>query len=110
MWIELAYAFAAASSAALAILGAFAAHRHAAAAREAASTARGKSSNDSRVPDLIERVEVLETLIRKLDARDKMRSVRLGSRRTDTGEPDPHTDPQGWKAHMRRRQALGGSP
>lgn len=104
LWITAFCAFLAASSAAMAVLGALAAHRHAAAAQALASQAAGKPSAAS----LAERISELEALLARMDQRDKMRQIRLGTRKTgDDAEPDPHKDPSGWKAAMRRRKALG---
>lgn len=104
LWITAFCAFLAASSAAMAVLGALAAHRHAAAARELALREATKPSAAS----LQERISELEALLARMDQRDKMRQIRLGARQTAAeAEPDPHTNPTGWKAAMRRRKALG---
>lgn len=52
---------------------------------------------------LEERLEVMEKLLLKIDARDRMRKVRAA--REEPAEPNPYTDPEGWKAHMRAQRA-----
>ncbi len=107
MWIEVISAFVAGCFGVLALLGALAAHRHARAAAEL-SQDRGMPLLKSQVSGLAERLDAMEELLKRIDARDRMRSVRLGKRATAADEPDPFTDPQGWKSAMRRRKALGG--
>jgi hypothetical protein len=60
----------------------------------------------SQVSSLAERLNELQPAVEGLLNREKMRRVRTGAR--ITGEPDPHSDPAAWKAHMRRNKALGG--
>ncbi len=105
MWIELISAFAAAAFGVLSLIGAVAAHRHARASREASSQDRPTQSLKSQVSGLEERLTELETLLQRIDARDRMRKVRAG--RTAEAEPNPYQDPEGWKARMRASK-IGG--
>lgn len=60
----------------------------------------------SQISSLAERLDPLQESVEGLLNREKMRRVRQGARLSN--EPDPHTDPAGWKAYMRRNRALGG--
>lgn len=106
LWIAVISAFVAACCGALSILGAVAAHRHARDSREASSADRGTPLLKSQVSGLGERVEAMEEILQRIDARDRMRKVRAGAR---TSEPDPFSDPAAWKAKMRAAKAAGGS-
>lgn len=107
MWIQVISALIAGSFSVVAVVGALAAHRHAASARAAASSlVRGKQSAESQVASVQEQLSDLQTAVEALMNREKMRRVRQGAK--VTGEPDPHTDPAAWKAFMRRQRALGG--
>jgi hypothetical protein len=108
MWIQVVSAWIAGSFGVLAVLGALAAYRHARDAKAAASSPdRGMRSIASAVAAHEERLSDLQTALEGLLNREKMRRVRQGAK--VTGEPDPHTDPAGWKSHMRRNAALGGN-
>jgi len=107
MWIQVISAWIAGCFGVLAIVGALAAHRHARAAKAAASSPdRGMRSVESRLSSLEQQLSDLQTAVEQLLNREKMRRVRQGAK--VTGEPDPHTDPAAWKAFMRRNRALGG--
>lgn len=94
------------AAAALSVWATLQAYRIAAALARRPSTAPQKCSCESRVSTLEADMSELEKLLQRMDARDRMRKVRAA--RDDSGEPDPHRDPAAWKAHMRRRRALGG--
>jgi hypothetical protein len=66
-------------------------------------------SLDTRLAAVIERQDELTTAVEGLLNREKMRRVRKGAGLDTATEPDPHRDPAAWKAHMRRRQALGAN-
>lgn len=106
MWIEVISASVAGCSGVLAMIGALAAHRHAAAARVASSADRGTQSLKSQVSGLAERIDALEELLQRIDARDRMRKVRAG--RAEEPGTNPYTDPDGWKQRMRAAKAAGG--
>jgi hypothetical protein len=74
-----------------------------------ASTVALPRSVTSAIASLSERLDELQPAVESLLNREKMRRVRKGAGLETQSEPDPHRDPAGWKAHMRRRQALGGS-
>ncbi len=73
-----------------------------------------QSSFDTLQADYSELLEILK----RLDARDKMRSVRAGRepessapttpRKRMNGRPDPITDPNAWKAWMRESNPTVG--
>lgn len=111
-WIQVISAWIAGCFGVWAMLSAFAAYRHASAAKAAAEAAsspdRGVRSLLSQVSYQGEQLSDLQTAVEQLLNREKMRRVRQGAK--VTGEPDPHTQPAEWKAHMRRQKALGGSP
>lgn len=56
---------------------------------------------------LLDELDKLNTYAKKKYHRDAMRESRKKST-SDTGIPDPQTDPEGWKKHMQRQFALGG--
>ena len=74
---------------------------------------------DRRHLSLLSRVEAceaawneMEALLKRIDARDRMRAIRSGrTEQTDSssptktdGKPDPVLDPQGWKKWMREHE------
>lgn len=67
-----------------------------------------KCSCESRVRTLEADLTELQELLKRMDARDRMRRVRAAKDQVDE-EPDPFKDPVGWKLYMRRQKALGGS-
>jgi len=70
------------------------------------SAGRLPSSFDSRLNALAERQDACEALLQKIDARDRMRKVRA-ARQDDGAVPDPHREPEAWKAYMRAARARG---
>lgn len=107
-WITLLCAWAAGCFGVLALVGAMASFRHSASAKAAAdqasSMARGKSSAASQLASMEERLSDLTTSVEGLLNREKMRRVRQGARLSS--EPDPVTQPAEWKAYMRRSAAI----
>lgn len=69
------------------------------------SAARVPQSFDSRLNALAERQDAVEALLQKIDARDRMRKVRAGRVESSDETPNPFTDPEGWKRHMRAARA-----
>lgn len=72
-----------------------------------------RSASDSLRADYDE----LLLLVKRMDARDKMRQVRMGRSESESppstrskanGRPDPMTHPNEWKAYMRETQPLVG--
>jgi hypothetical protein len=70
------------------------------------STARLPRSFDSRLSLLNAELSAITEIIQRIDARDKMRKVRVGkSEATNAngdGTPNAYTNPIEWKAHMRK--------
>jgi hypothetical protein len=81
-------------------------HRVRAAEAVCKSAVRLPQSIDSRLTALAERQDAMEAVLQKIDARDRMRKVRAA--RVDSDDaPNPFTDPEGWKKHMRAVRAKG---
>ena len=76
----------------------------------ASSAAQGQPSSrfQTLFSQLTDRVDELQPAVEGLLNREKMRRVRQGAGLSSSNEPDPHRDPSGWKAAMRRKRALIG--
>jgi hypothetical protein len=99
---ELAFAYGASALALLvAIAAMLAAVRH--------SSARRIRSCESKLATLSSDMDELGSLLKAMDARDRMRAVRARqeprseSSPTPTDVPNPYTNPAEWKRHMRAR-------
>lgn len=82
------------------------------------SRARALRSHVSRLACLEAEVSELQLLLKRMDARDRMRAIRASSpdpesqssqTPTET-QPNPFTDPAEWKRYMRARAPTVGIP
>lgn len=61
---------------------------------------------EAAVTDLTDAYDQVHTSLKKLRSRISMRNKRAADATNGTGEPDPRTDPAGYKAYMREKLGL----
>lgn len=82
------------------------------AARAQLSAERLRQSAGSLPPSVLSRLTDLEDAVALLANKLKMSRVRAAATHAEKSEPDPYTDPDGWRKMMNariQRQKLGGT-